>query len=530
MSGAYTVDMDTATDRRPADALPPLQSLDLKLLLALVAVKLAIHLPLLGRYGYFRDELYFLDCGRHLAWGYVDLAPLTGWIARLLLELGGSLWLLRLVPALAGAALVALTMVLAQRLGGGRFAQGLAGVAVIVVPVLLAFASLFTMNALEPLFWTGCALAVVQVIRSGDSRWWLVYGAVAGVGLMNKHSMLFFGFATAVAVLLTPLRRELGRRWIWLGAGIALLLFLPNIVWQAANDFPTLEDLSNVREIGKNVELAPTAFVVEQILIVHPVLAPVWLAGLWALFAGRARGFRAIGWIFVVVFTTLLLLKGKSYYVAPIYPLALAAGGVAFEGWTERLRVGRARLSVRAAVLAIVVLLGALLAPMFVPVLAPEDLVAYQNRIGLAPSKTEVAHVGPLPQYFGDQFGWPELVAEVARIFHALPEEEREVACIFAGNYGEAGAVNLFGPEHGLPRAISGHQTHWFWGPGDCTGEVVIVLQGSAEGLAEVFTSVEEAGSHHHPWGMAEENRPIHVARGIKVPLDDLWPQVKHWN
>ncbi len=510
--------------------IPPLQPLARGTLLALVAVKLAIHLPLLGRYGYFRDELYFLDCGRHLAWGYVDLAPLIAWVARVVLDLGGSLELLRLVSAVAGAALVALTMVLAQRLGGGRFAQALAGIAVIVAPINLAVSSLFSMNVFEPLIWTGCALVVVHIIRSGDSRWWLLFGALAGIGLENKHSMLFFGFATALAVVLTPLRRELGRRWIWLGAGVALLLFLPNIVWQFQNGFPTLEDLHTVKETGKNVELAPVAFVAEQIFIVHPVLLPVWLAGLWFLFVGRGRRFRVIGWIFAVLFATLLVLKGKSYYLAPIYPLALAAGGVAFEGAINALSRARARLVLRGAVLAVVVVFGAVAAPLVLPLLAPADLVAYQERLGIAPGKTEVNHVGPLPQIFGDQFGWEELVADVATIYRALPEDERAAACVFTGNYGEAGAVNLFGSQYGLPAAISGHQTHSMWGPGGCTGEVVIVLQVDADDLAEVFESVEEAGNHFHPWGMAEENHPILVCRGLKMPLAELWPRLKHWN
>lgn len=517
----------TETEAAP---LPPVQPLERGLLLGLVAVKLAIHLPLIGRYGYFRDELYFLDCGRHPAWGYVDLAPLIAWVARVVLELGGSLWLLRLVSAVAGAALVALTVVLARQLGGGRTAQALAGISVIASPILLAFSSLFSMNVFEPLVWTGCALIVVRIIRTGDSRWWLLFGALAGVGLMNKHSTLFFGFATAAAVVLTPLRRELGQRWIWLGAGLAMLIFAPNLLWQAANGFPTLEDLRNVRETGKNVQLEPLAFIGQQLLTNHPVLAPVWLAGLWTLFAGRARGFRPLGWIFVVVFATLLLLKGKSYYVSPVFPLAFAAGGVAIEGWIGAIRHRRGRLAVRAAVLGVAIAAGAALAPLFVPLLEPERLVSYQQWIGITPSKTEIAHVGPLPQYFGDQFGWPELVDEVARIYYSLPQTERAKACIYAGNYGEAGAVNHFGPALGLPTAISGHQNHWLWGPGGCTGEVVIVLQGSEDGLAEVFESVEVAGSHHHPWGMAEENRDIHVARGLKMPMDELWPHLKHWN
>ena len=167
---------------------------------------------------------------------------------------------------------------------------------------------------------------------------------------------------------------------------------------------------------------------------------------------------------------------------------------------------------------------------MTIPLWPPAGLVAYQERLGVGPSKTEVNHVGPLPQMFGDQFGWPELVAEVARIYHGLPEDQRAAACIFTGNYGEAGAINLFGPEHGLPPAISGHQTHWMWGPGDCTGEVVITLQIGGEDLEQVFDSVEVAGSHFHPWGMAEENNDILVCRGLEMPLSELWPRLKHWN
>ena len=510
--------------------MPALQPLDRRLLLALIAVKLVIHLPLLGRYGFFRDELYFLDCGRHLAWGYVDHAPLVGLVGRALVSLGASLPLVRLVPALAGATTVALTVILSRQLGGGRFAQGLAGIAIIISPIFLVLSSLFTMNAFEPLFWTGCALVVVHIVRSGDSRWWLAFGAIAGIGLENKHSMAFFGFAVVVALLLTPLRRELGRRWIWLGAAIAGLLFLPNLVWQMQHGFPTLEDLRTVRAIGKNIVLSPLAFLAEQVVIVHPVLAPVWIGGLWFLLIGRGRGFRIVGWTFVALVATLLVLNGKSYYAAPVYPLVLAAGGVALEGWFDAAS-GRwpGRLA-RAAVLTAVAVLGAVTAPLFIPVLAPADLVAYQEYIGFAPGKTEVHHVGPLPQYFGDQFGWPELVADIAAIYNGLPEDERAIACIFANNYGEAGAINLFGPSYGLPRAISGHQTYWFWGPDSCSGEVVIVTQGSAERLREVFASVEEAGRHSHPWGMAEENQPIFVCRNPRVSLDELWPQLKHWN
>jgi hypothetical protein len=504
--------------------------LERRLLAALAGGKLLIHAALSGRYGYFRDELYFLDCGRHLDWGYVDHAPMIGLVARLALLLGGSLPVLRLMAALAGALLVALAIVLARELGGGRFAQGLAGLAVIVAPIYLGTDSVLSMNAFEPLYWMVCAWALVRIVRGGDPRLWLVFGAVAGLGLMNKHSTVFFGVAVAVALLLVPDRKHLRTPWPWMGAALALLIFSPNLVWQVRHDFATLEDLSNVARSGKNVRLGPVDFVAQQILILHPVLLPLWLGGLIWLFRGAGGRFRVLGWTFVVFFATLFALKAKNYYLAPIYPLLFAAGAVGLEGGLARRRATRGGLWPKAAVVGLVVVAGLILAPLALPVLSPARYVAYEKALGISPPKTEVAHRGPLPQIFGDQFGWPELVAEVARIYRSLSPEEQARTGIFANNYGEAGAINLFGPRHGLPAAISAHQTHFLWGPGDFSGDVLIVLQDDRESLERICATVEEAGSHFHPWGMAEENGPIFVCRGLGVPLKDLWPRLKKWN
>jgi hypothetical protein len=209
--------------------------------------------------------------------------------------------------------------------------------------------------------------------------------------------------------------------------------------------------------------------------------------------------------------------------------MLLAAGGVAIEGWTGRL-VGRTRTTTRAAVAALVLILGAVTSPMVLPLLPPTQFVAYQQWLGIEPSKTEVAHVGPLPQLFGDQFGWPELVEQIAEIYRALPDEERSRTGIFASNYGEAGAINLYGPAHGLPPAICAHQTHSMWGPGGFEGDQLIWLQWSRESLERICGSVEQVGEHYHEWGMAEENRPIYLCRQLERPLDEMWPDLRHWN
>jgi hypothetical protein len=225
-----------------------------------------------------------------------------------------------------------------------------------------------------------------------------------------------------------------------------------------------------------------------------------------------------------------MLMHAKNYYLAPAYPMLLAAGGAAFEGWIAALADGSRRLAAKIVVFATVLIPGAITAPVVLPVLSPDRHVAYVKWLGLEPSKTEVAHVGPLPQLFGDQFGWPELIEEIAAIYNAMPEEEKSRTGIFANNYGEAGAINLFGPEHGLPPAICAHQTHSMWGLGDFAGDQLIWLQWQPEWLEDRCTSVEIVGSHHHPWGMAEENRPISLCRGPTPSLAEQWPDLRNWN
>jgi len=332
----------------PSKELPPLHR---PTVIGLVALKVILHLITISRYGYFRDELYFLDCGRHLDWGYVDCAPLVAIYAKIGLLLGGSLPAIRLLPLVAGGAMVWLTVMLAREMGGRRFAQALAGLCVIVAPYFLASASFLSMNVFEPLFWMGCVWVILRIVRTGDSRLWLWFGVLAGLGLENKHSTVFFGFAVAVAVLLTPLRRELARRWIWLGAGLALLLFLPNLLWQIANDFPTIEDLTNVRETGKNATLAPFDFMAQQILLIHPATFPIWLTGLVSLLVGRLSRFRVVGLTYLVLLAVMIILGAKNYYLAPIYPMLLAAGSVQVEEWLGLWRTTRERLWPRAVVL-----------------------------------------------------------------------------------------------------------------------------------------------------------------------------------
>jgi dolichyl-phosphate-mannose-protein mannosyltransferase len=508
----------------------PLHAPAIGLMAAFGSTTLLIHLLLASRYGYFRDELYFLDCGRHLDWGYVDHAPMIGLVARIALALGGSLHALRLFPAVAGALLVVLTMLMAWRLGGDRFAQGLTGLSVLLAPEYLGGDSILSMNCFEPLFWMGCVYVLIRILQTGNSRRWILFGAIAGLGLMNKHSTAFFGLAVVAGLLLTGHRKEFLKPWIWIAGAISLAIFLPNLIWQIHRNFPTLEDLHNVAASGKNVILGPGAFIIQQIVMMHPVLFSVWLAGLWFFLVGPGTRYRVLGWMYLVLLATFIVLHGKNYYLAPAYPMLLAGGAVAIEMWLSRVKVTSGRLWPKAAIITVIAVAGAIVAPLALPLLPPEKYVAYEHLLHVVPANTEVKHEGPLPQIWGDQFGWPELVAQVAEFYNSLTAEERSRTAILTGNYGEAGAIDLFGPKYGLPTALSGHQTHYFWGTMGFAGDNLITIQYGPRYLHEICSSVEQVGFHSHPWGMAEENHAIYFCRGLKQPLSHIWEDQKHWN
>lgn len=495
----------------------------------LAVLKLLLHFAFNSDYGYFRDELYFLACGEHLAWGYPDHAPLVALMAKVSRDLlGGSLFAIRFFPALAGAAKVFLTALLVKEFGGGRFAALLACLCVLCAPVYLGIDNLLSMNALEPVFWMLCVYAAVLAVKRDEPRLWLWFGLFAGLGLMNKHSMLFFGASLVAGLLLTPARRALLSKWFWLGGAVALLVFLPNIVWQFRNDFATLELLRNVQKTGKNVVLSPPAFVAQQVMMMLPATVFVWGAGLWYFLGNRVgRRFLFLGVAYLALFGLMLLLKAKDYYLAPVYPMLFAAGGVWWEGLVGRLKALR---FMKVALPALIFALGALVAPVALPVLPVETLLRYQAATGLRPPKSEVGHEGPLHQLYGDQFGWEEMVEKVAAVYHSLPPEERARAAVFANNYGEAGAVDFFGARHGLPKAVSRHQSYYLWGPREYTGEVLIVLGDRRESAGKVCRSVEEREEVNHPLSMREEKYKILICRGTKEPLPALWPKLRLWN
>jgi 4-amino-4-deoxy-L-arabinose transferase-like glycosyltransferase len=501
----------------------------ISVVLAVAGAKLLLHLATASRYGYFGDELYFMACGEHLDWGYVDQPPLVALVAWLVRHtLGTSLVALRLPSALAGAALVVLTGLLAREMGGGRFAMGLAALASALAGVYLVMHYLFTMNAFEPLFWTGCAYVLVRIVRTGDQRLWLAFGALAGLGLQNKYSMAVYGLGLVVGVLLSPERRAFAKPWIWLGGLLALLIFLPNVIWNVRHGWPFFELMRNVRASGRDVVLGPAEYVAHQGLIMNPANLPIWVAGLvWLFFSARGRAFRPVGWAFVVALVLFAISRGKDYYLAPAFATLFAAGAVGLEGLAG---VGGRRWLPRALValqLAFVPFL-----PLLVPILPADRLIAYQQRLGLALPASEKAHArAALPHHFAWQFGWDEMVATVAGVYHAMPPEEQARVAVIGNNYGDSGAIDLLGPRYGLPvKALGTHQSYWLWGPGDPSKDVFIVLGDRPETLERWCGDVTVAAELSHPWTAVWENRPVLVCRQPRMPLREIWPKVRNWD
>ncbi len=390
---------------------------------------------------------------------------------------------------MASAAEIALTGLITRELGGGRFAQMLACLAALLAPGILISDSLLTMNSFEPLFWLGCAYLFVRIVRGGDHRLWIWIGVLAGVGLENKYSMLIFGAGLVLGMVLTPQRRFFLNPWPWIGGVVAFLIFLPNLLWNFEHHFPFLELHANIQREGRDVTLSPLAFFAEEALTLLPLTLPIWLAGLWFFFFAEAgKPFRALGWAWLFTAAVIAALSPRIYYLYPAMPILFAAGSVAWESWLARPHYAVPKF----AYVALMIVVGAIVMPLAVPILPVETYIRYTNAMHLQPPRIETHALGPLPQIYADQFGWPEMAATVARVYNALPKDVRAHTAIFGQNYGQAGAIDLFGPKYGLPPAISTHQNYFLWGPRDYTGDSMIILDDTQETLEKICTHVKK--------------------------------------
>lgn len=492
----------------------------------LAAASLALHLLAAHRYGYFRDELYYLACSRRLAWGYVDHPPMVAWLMWLIVRtLGDSLLALRAGPALIMAIVVVLCAHLARALSGGRFAQSLAALVACVTPAFLALGSVFTMNALEVLWWTLVMTVLVGLLRRAATGRWLLLGLLMGLGALTKLNIAFLALALLVGVLLTPQRRWLAQPGAWLAVAVAAAVAAPLVAWQQAHGWPTLEFLRNIRA-DKNYPVNPIEFAAMQFAVVHPMIFPIWVAGvIWLLRARASRLYRLFGWTYVALFVTYCALQAKFYYLFPAYPIIFAAGSVAFERFTE----STLRRGWRAAIVALLLITTIPMVPLTVPVLPIDLFLRYNAVLDIQRHlRFERGRDRTMPIIYSDMFGWRELAQQVTLVRDQLPEGERAGAVIVAANYGEAAAIDFFGGAAGLPPARSGHNAYHTWGPGEAPWDTVIAIGFSQEELDRCFFEVVPAARRDHPYAR-ERQIPIHVCRGLKRTRDEAWNSLRRF-
>jgi hypothetical protein len=499
-------------------------------LLYMALLTVAIHIPFFQNYGYFRDELYYIACSNHLDWGYVDQPPLSLLILRIMRFLfGDSLVALRILPALAGGTIVFITGLMAKQLGGGRFAQVLAALSALASPIFLGNAGrYFSMNAFDLVFWAIGGYIVLLIVRNNSQKLWLLFGLVAGLGVLNKYSMGILVLGVIAALFLTPHRKQLLSKWFWIGGLLGALIVVPHSIWEFRNAFPSVEFMHNVTTL-KNRPITPWAFFLVQFRDV----GIIWFFGLvFYFFHKPAKPFRIFGILYLIVFALMALQNPKPYYLSPIYPLFFASSGCMIESLARRSVLGW----LKPVAYAVVLVGGVVAMPLALPVLPVDTYLQYQHFLGLVPEREERGAAGILPQHFADMFGWPEMVDTVARVYGGLSPTDQAKCMVYVRNYGEAAAIDFFGPGRGLPRASCTHNSYWFWRPETWSGDVCIIFGRSNDttdcfnDLRQFFGSVELAGFTRCNYAMPyEDGRPIFVCRGSRITLEQLWERDKHF-
>lgn len=488
----------------------------------LAAFVAALHFWANKDYGYARDELYFIVCGQRPDWGYVDQPPLIPLVAAFTHALfPGSLRLLRLLPAVAHAATVVLTAETARTLGGGIWAQLIAGLSALLCSIYLGLGTFLYTDVLQPASWLFCAYGLIRLIRDKDECWSIPVGIVLGLALNTKYTIAFWILALLLGLALTSARRSLLRPGVYVAAAIAVLMVLPNLIWQWENGWPFLDiALGGVEE--RNIIRSPWTFMLIQVRDLNPATAPIWIAGLAAFaFWDRFADLRAIAVAFGLLILAMMALHAKSYYPSGAYAVLFAGGAVLLEAWitTQRLR----------AVAAIALTaLGLPALPFVVPVLPIERFEAYAAFLRIPPVAEEKLTLGRLPLFYADMLGWEDLAALVGQAYQSLSPEERAEAVFFGSDYGEAAAVDVMAKSWGLPASISLHHNYYLWGPHDHTGSVVINLGGRREELLKLYSSVEAMGVTNNPWALPfETGLTVWICRGRFLRFEDDWSRLK---
>lgn len=498
------------------------------ILIYLALIKFLIHMFTI-EYGYHRDELFYMTISENMNFNNLSVLPLTPAVLAIIRWLlGNSLKALHFLPAFCGALIVLFTGFITRNLGGKKFALTLAAIAVIIPPGYLGMDSLFTYDMLDKLFWIMIIYILVLIIKKSEPRFWLLFGIVMGLGLLNKISILFLGFAIFAALLLTPERKYFTNKWFWIGSLIAGLFLFPFLYWQATQGWPILS-YGKYYSASKTYPVSFLEFTWFQILGMHPFTLPIWISGLgFTFFSLKGKEYRIFGWVYLILFVLFFFMKAKFYFLTPVYPFLIASGAIVVEGFIEKRNWDK----LKGIILSLIVIGGIITAPMAMPVLPVETFIKITGFSGGdAGMKQERHEIGELPQHFADRFGWEEMANTVANVYSRLPEEEKSKACIFTGNYGEAGAIRFFGKKYCLPEPISGHGWHYYQGTKNYTGEIVIFIGISKKYLQSRFDEVIQADIFRCQYCMPyENNQPVYVCRNPKQSLKEILEDLKHFD
>lgn len=501
--------------------------------LALSLIAALLHAATAWRYGYFRDELYFIACSKHLAWGYVDQPPLVAFAAWLAAPAGYQLIALRALPILASTLTVYLAVRLTRELGGGRFAQLLTGLATLLMPAYLLLGNTLTTSSFEPLCWTLALYLAIRIARAPAShalRWWAALGTVIALGGYAKYSMLLPTVGAAVGLSATPQRLVLRSRYPLYAIGLAVVLLSPNIAWQALHGWPIVEVLrgdvahrpafqSGLALEYRNLTSNAVAFALEQLLYTNPLAAFVWIAGLIAPFRFAAlRDLRFITIAYIIVFVVAAALGAKGYYIVGFYATLLAIGAVEIE---------RTAAPVRATVFAAFAVVAVLALPLSLPVLPVDDLIAYTKALGLTGRDGAQPHL--IQPVFAEEFGWRRLARDVAHVYFELPRAVRARTAIYADTYGDAGAIDFFGSGYGLPPALSSQNNYYLWGTRGYDGSTLVAIGATRIDLLRRFyrsVVLVRTSAEPYKW-LVEGAAPIYLCRDPIAPLSVIWPQLR---
>ncbi|HEX6797401.1 MAG TPA: glycosyltransferase family 39 protein [Ktedonobacterales bacterium] len=526
--------MSSATSLRAARARAGIATLYRRLDLApavliIAGISFVAHVAIGNNYGYFRDELYVMAMSHHPAFGYVDVPPLVPWITLIPRFLtGNALWAIHIIAALVCAGTIILTGLMARLLGGTRWIQGLAALTAATALVLMATGSIYAYDVFDEFWWTLAATVLIVLLRDERPRYWLAFGVVAGLGLLTKETMLFWGFALVAGLLLTPQRRLLFTRWTLFGGLIALALVSPFLIWNALNGWASFQYWAAYHQ-NQSAGGTPLDFLLNQILGMNPISVLLWGAGLWFYFSKRGARYRVFGWAYLILFALFAAIQGKSYFLAPAYPPLFAGGAMVVGQWRMRWpHWGPRWVAAYAVVLTAV---GVLLAPAVLPVLPPAEYAHVYGTAGNGGSNQASGDAYGMPQSLADRFGWEQQAALIARVYHSLPPDEQREACIYTENYGEAGALVQFGGRYHLPPVISGHNAFYVWGTEGCSGHVLITINIDPQDAAQGYGSVTLAARTSCAACVDfENNAPILILRQPKLPIAVLWAQAKHYD